>query len=911
MLACWLTATPIVAGNWATGQNFDGPDPVWQLTSDRSRLIEQSRTAGGARSDAGCERLVVSAPVGESAFCQCRVAPVAVLDELAIRIWVKASRPDVRLAARVTMPRSVNEEGRPAVALVRGTANSRAGRWQQLVLNAVPELLAAEVRVMRTVPGAKVDPRQAYIDSIVLVVPGEPNGVEVFTDDLEVDGIVVDSPPGIELAGFAQDSPNSAPLPVPHEDRQREQPAVRLQGSVLLVEEKPFVPRVIEWQNEPFKFLAERGFNTVWLPSPPTADQVADAARHSLWFICSPPRVDPIVAAGLGQANDRVIAWLLNDPAIALDPEYGRQWAAAIRRHDVGHRPIIIAADNGFDLTGDLADLVLSGHPRAATMSVADYKQWLESRVEMARPGKPLWVTIPTQLGEQASQQGSALSGTLSLPPSVDAEQVAALVHIACTRGCRGAVFRSATPLDDGSPPTRRRAALLELTNRQLQLIEPWLGSGKSAVAIVSTDEAWRGAVFHVDRARLVVPLDVDRSARNVEFVVPGIPESSEAHYISLAAMHRLPLERVAGGVRVTTRVGAGGVILITEDLRIIQSFRQHIARNAMQAARLERDFVSENFRAAAAASRDLVQLGYHSDAATGEEASAAALVRQCDRLLVAGRPGEAYEAAESANQALGRAVAEWRRAIGFMTPLPDPVRDRERGYETAASHPLALSSEQLVALGKFFRSAERLRAGENLMYGGDFEDLGQMTQFGWVHVGRDMAGIKAHAKLATSQPRTGQYCLELSAVPDPASATVSGVNGAPIWIVSPPVSVVEGQIVEITGWVRIDTPIAGAIDGLQIVDSLGGAELALAVRQTTGWQFFRMIRAVPQSTELRLSFALTGMGSAWIDGVMVRTLDHPTIRRLPPVSPALDAASHTANTQEDTGPLFIAPGAR
>jgi hypothetical protein len=86
---------------------------------------------------------------------------------------------------------------------------------------------------------------------------------------------------------------------------------------------------------------------------------------------------------------------------------------------------------------------------------------------------------------------------------------------------------------------------------------------------------------------------------------------------------------------------------------------------------------------------------------------------------------------------------------------------------------------------------------------------------------------------------------------------------------------------------------------------------MSLAVRQTSGWQPFQIIRAVPQSTQLRLWFALAGVGTASIDGVMARTLDRPVIRRLPPVSSARNAAPDTANTAENAGPLLVSPGTR
>ena len=44
---------------------------------------------------------------------------------------------------------------------------------------------------MRATPGASIDSHEAYVDAIVLLVPGNPSGMEVGTDDLAVDGVVM------------------------------------------------------------------------------------------------------------------------------------------------------------------------------------------------------------------------------------------------------------------------------------------------------------------------------------------------------------------------------------------------------------------------------------------------------------------------------------------------------------------------------------------------------------------------------------------------------------------------------------------------------------------------------------------------------------------------------------------------
>ena len=80
-------------------------------------------------------------------------------------------------------------------------------------------------------------------------------------------------------------------------------PAVRLQGTTLLVDGKPFVPRAIGWRGEPLGFLAERGFNTLVLPQLPTREQSAEARQHNLWLICTPPRPDELAERGLGNGD--------------------------------------------------------------------------------------------------------------------------------------------------------------------------------------------------------------------------------------------------------------------------------------------------------------------------------------------------------------------------------------------------------------------------------------------------------------------------------------------------------------------------------------------------------------------------------------------------------------------------------
>jgi hypothetical protein len=74
-----------------------------------------------------------------------------------------------------------------------------------------------------------------------------------------------------------------------------------------------------------------------------------------------------------------------------------------------------------------------------------------------------------------------------------------------------------------------------------------------------------------------------------------------------------------------------------------------------------------------------------------------------------------------------------------------------------------------------------------------------------------------------------------------------------------------------VRGRVRVAAPVRGSVDGLLIVDSLGGEALAERFGETKGWQGFVMYRAAPRDCEVTLTFALTGFGEALVDDVTIR----------------------------------------
>jgi hypothetical protein len=468
-------------------------------------------------------------------------------------------------------------------------------------------------------------------------------------------------------------------------------------------------------------------------------------------------------------------------------------------------------------------------------------------------------------------------------------------------------VYQSTSPLNGVDEATQQRVAALQLINRRLQLIEPWLAGGKAVSQVTSLDGAEIGVLLHVDKARLLLPLPNERAPqakigggggrpalKEIAFTVPGVPETSQVFYFSPTAMRTLQSERIAGGTRLAIPVAGDGYVVMTEDPQVIQSLQQRVARDGGKTVLLERDLAARRARTMAYGSQRLAQVGLNAEVAAKEAAAVNQQLALVDSHLAAGRAEQAHDAIAALMKQIERSTAEQRLAIAPPTLLE--------------SNPLAAFSDTLPEFAALERSLKSLRPGENLLAGGDFEDINQMTGFGWQHLEGGVANVEASAQLSAVQPKQGTYCLDLNA--GDASGGRAAVAANLVSIVSPEVPVSQNQLIEISGWVRVDAPFAGG-EGLEISDSLGGPGLSLVVNQTSGWQPFRMIRAATDLTQLRLTFSLTGLGSAKVDAVMIRTLQQPIARRLPPASQVGTSTATNVGAAGAAGPGLLAPPTR
>ncbi len=884
-------------------EEFEGPQASWQPgEADLEYRVERKeRVSGDAHAGHGSELIQISGSLGTYAYFTHDVPAARIVAELTPSVWVKANRPGIQILARVILPQSLDPRtGKPIATLVRGSSYSSVGSWQQLRIVDIPQLLSRQVRVLRAQIGPDVEPREAYVDQVLLNVYGGPGQTAVLIDDLEVAGLVPRS-------GDVQQASATEPVAAVNSSGATSR-QVTIDGSLLLVDGKPILPRVIRSQGEPLAWLKQQGFNTVRTTAPITAELLAEAQQAGVWLIGPPPTsaqqaADDGGAIGeIAAAYEPVLAWNLGSGLASRELPgiitLTKQLRAADRQL---RRPLIGSVEEqSLAYSRQLDVLTSSRSPLGTSLELKDYGAWLRERPRLARPGTPLWTTVQTEMAPELVAQCAALAGKQAPEPTVDPEALRLLTYQAFAAGARGIEFASSSRLDANDNTTRIRALSLALLNLELELIEPWGAAGNYVASAASTDQNIRGVVLSADNARLLLAMRCSKWSQYVAaphdqgaaLVVPGVPDAYSVYELTPAGLRPLPHKRVAGGVSVNLEdFLLTSAVLITPDPVVINSMTHRTAQLAPRAAQLQRDLSAALLAETEAVARRLGQQPQLPPSATIVAEARTALAR-ADELLKAGDYSRAYLAARNATLPLGR----WRREAWERTVKP---------ISSPAESPLASSFATLPEQINIMSWLALSVPGENLLAGGDFEDLPAMLQSGWQHFEHAQPAVQSSVELSPTAPYGGRFSLRLQARAIQPDAVPTLVESTPLWITSAPIHLDEGDVVCIRGQARVKEPISGSIDGLMIIDSLGSEPLAERIGETNGWRQFTLYRAAASSSNLTVTFALTGLGEACIDDVSVRLVRRGGANSTP------NSAATRSPAPMASQPIFGAPPLR
>ncbi|MGQ9503644.1 MAG: hypothetical protein ACUVQG_01050 [Thermogutta sp.] len=873
------------------------------------------------------EQIVLEAGPGTAAYYVSPLPPAPLIEEMQAAVLLKANCPGLQVFLSVVLPRAQHPvTGEPLTVLIPGEQYRVAGEWEQLFVRSVGPALQREVRALRLQIRRDIDVREAYVDGIVLNLYGGPGTTNVRIGPVQLQGFLslagvgtstlgsgdaampprdtpvrslastrpADSPPGVSALLFPKRLPrewlntplassgeldwnkaalrSSEVIPV-----QYTTPPVEMVGSVLRVDGKPFFPRAIEYQGEPFELLLRLGFNTVWIRRPIDERLLVEARQQGLAVILRPEaKLLGIQEAGIqrtiGPSYDGVIAWDMGTQSSPQEVEELKHLAERLRSADpMVNRPILAEPlTKLLAVSRAVEGLVIGRNPVFGDLELADYGTWLRSRSLIARPGTPVWVAVPTQPDPAVISQWQQWGLSSDQLDRIPADQVRVLTYLALTAGARALLFPSQTSLSRTDEATRERCLALELMNRELEWIEPFLAAGQFLSIVPSDQHEVIGALFRTDRARLLVPLWLGPRAQfvpgqaavdQVTFVIPGVPESNSPYLLLPNTLEPLDGERVAGGMRLRLKeFGPTSLIVLTQDPTVLSFLASRARSLGPRIVQLERALAEMTIRHVQRQHQVLMKYGPFVPQADSWFRMAAQEIASADQSIAAGDYPTAFRHIHRAiRPILLIRRSDWE---AFALPLKDVVSwPAATSFDTLAGH--------LLWMDKLLDGAW----GQNRLPGGCFEDGGQITAMGWQPYQHAIPGILAQAEVSSTAARSGSFGLLISVRATQRDQAKALVESPPIWVESPPIPVQAGEWICLEGWVSIPQPITGSVDGLMIVDSLGGEVLSRRIGHTVGWQPFRVYRRAASDGQIRITFVMTGLGEVCLDDISVKAL--------------------------------------
>lgn len=410
-------------------------------------------------------------------------------------------------------------------------------------------------------------------------------------------------------------------------------------------------------------------------------------------------------------------------------------------------------------------------------------------------------------------------------------------------------------------------------------------------------------AVFRTDKATLLLPIWYERDAQFVpgQLAAPGatidvasVPDTASAWEVTTTRIRPLESEPIPGGRRVTLGTfDTTAAILVASDRRVTDGLQRKMETMQAQSAHHWIELAKEKFRRVRIADDELTKLGFGQPDAPQLLARAQDRIRQAESIF----PGEALDQAiaqareagqrkssDSANVVLLR--RRFDDATRYSKEALQSLRILQRAHWETATHrlqspvasPHTLCFQTLPdhwRLIAAFGKAATHDSG-NLLPQGNFEvlDFATLSRSGWQRVPIALThGVTADARVQAISGRDGR-CLRLVAAPDTNSDAPNSLDVPPIAVTSPPIPVRAGQILHISGEVRLSSAITGSLQGVTLSDNLAGSTGAWHWREKREWQRFEMLREAYQDGPLVLTMTLHGLGDVQFDDLKVTAFD-------------------------------------
>jgi hypothetical protein len=699
---------------------------------------------------------------------------------------------------------------------------------------------------------------------------------------------------------------------------------IRLSDQVLSVDDIPIGVRAVEYNGEPLTFLRQLEFNAAWVKERPTTALLQEAKNAGIWLICPPPgpselatatKFNPATSAqhsSLGatvidSSFDNVLAWNLGDECTQPNHTAYSQWVSVLQSADrVRRRPVLCTARSGVREYSRIADiLMMRREPLLSSLDFLALRDWQQSYLLLARPDTPFWCTVQTQPSQKLADQWTMFEGNPQSICPFSYEQLRMQVYLALATGAHGILFTSNTPLTNNDPESEFRRTSLELLNWQLQLIEEWFAAGNVSSALVKSNRRpMSSAVIQSGRSRLLIPIwQENRNQQvlsaaivgNVKYIISGIPETYDAYHLVPGGLYPIDTKRVAGGVQIELpEANLNSLIFFGEADAIYANIGKRAKDIGPRAAYLACRLAELQL---AATEQVLSVLKQSAETKTIP-------IHPKDNLpLIAVKEQETMvnttkSAIDLAKNLAQRRPPDYARAYlqaeiatrGLRVVAREMLLEATRHELNLCMTPVSVTFATLPYYLTAYQRTNGATLGENRLLCGDMEDLYRMTQAGWETVSHRIDGVASPKRdTVANAKRSGQKGLQMVVLPSGSADKPAQLETAPIWMTTPPIPVRLGEMICVSGWIRIPRRLESTVDGLMIFDSLGGESLALRFLETGTWREFAFYRNIPADGNYYVTFGLQGLGEVHIDDITIAAVrfEVPVLPSAPPQQPA------------------------
>lgn len=911
---------------------FDDEKTSWVVslpTGSGVRLRSHRRNLYLRHSGAAAEHLEISSlsngPVIRLEHELPRSVPI---EDLMLSIEYRSNRPGAILATRMVFPRQKNPAtGEVLTAWLRGDLYSKTSEWQTLRATAKREEIRERITRLRAeFSSVSLDLNDAYIDRAILLIGLRSGTTELLIDNLRWTGYAAPQqtivPVSAELPATARRSNIQMKLDrliidgrpsllrfAPHH-AETPQRLRELGLNAVWINDYTDGERVTN--------LGAAGIRSI--ATPPRGR----VSGKDLDGTAVPSLED------FGPEFDGILGWYLGTRIPPGAREELTTQVRLIRAADrIVQRPIL-GDIGGLERTYSrlLDGIGLTRHPLQTAFSLHDYRQFLTQKRRLLRPG----TFVTTWVQTEPEPHGNSLPDPMPVIEPEQIRQLAWTGLSAGARGIGywkrtsfDDEFMGAKERDLAIAITNQEISLLEpwlaswtvlehqriaipvasarvktdpnefdnLSNarKQRELAKRKRSTAKSSQPKPLTDDqnVIEMAIMTSPNGQLLIPLWYQKeaqfvpgqmAAQTVNIVIPGVPDTATIWKVSTTGVSTVRRQPGSTGAKVTLEnFDQLATLVISTDPNWGNILRKQINQISERSARLWYELASEKLRRVQRVDAELQHMGHGVPDGPQLLAKATSHLATASQRLDSGSASSQYvtQAAFATSYASTTSTPEFVRlqcqaalqALRILQRVHWENAIAERS--SAIASPYTVSFQTLPEHWRFVRrvGTTHFAGYQNRLPSGDFEntDTARMIASGWKNIQSDVQGVRAAAELASLGSQAG-FALRLLAVPDTNAQIPVALEGVPISLETPPVPVTAGQIVHISGRIRIQARPAASIEGVTVTESLTGSKVRW--KKTRGWATFEVIREVQTDSDLRLRLTLHGLGEVLFDDLKI-----------------------------------------